>query len=172
MACALTQGFTLAGLCKDAIGGVSEALFMEFGNLTTVTTTAGKVTAITKASGKKYYRYELQRDTSSLEETITSTPENGTVSYKQELKIVLNRMQTATRNEILLLAANVLSVIVKDRNGVYWMIGLTKGADITTGKVGTGMKATDRNGYELTFTAEEPALAIEVDSTIISGLLA
>jgi hypothetical protein len=144
---------------------------MEFGNLTTVTTTGGKITAITKASLKKYYKYELQRDTASFEETISATPENGTVAYKQELKIVLNRLQTTTRNELLLLASNVLSVIVKDRNGLYWMLGLTKGVDITQGKSGTGMKATDRNGYELTFTGEEPAFAIEVDSTIISGLL-
>lgn len=171
MPCALTQGYTLLG-CKDGIGGIAEAYFIEKGNVASYTKVSGQVTAMTTSSGTKFYKYELQRNTSTFEETIESNPENGTVAYNQSLTIILNRLQTSVRNEILLLAKNQLLVIVKDRNGNYWLMGETGGLDLTTGTAGPGTAATDRSGYSLTFTGQEPELSCAVASGIISGLTA
>lgn len=168
MACALTSGYTLD--CKDSLGGVKAVWFIEHANVSSVTEASGVVTAITKGAGKVFYKYELVRNTSSLTENITASVENGTVFYAQELSVILNKMQASTRNEILLLAKNVLMAVVQDSNGKYWLLGKTNGIDITGGSSATGTAQGDRNGYTLTFTGGEPALAPEVSSGIIAGL--
>lgn len=169
MACSLTQGYSL-GTCKDGVGGISEAYFIEFSNVTTMTEASGVITALTKATGKRFYKYELQKETATFKETIESNAQNQTVAYRPELTVIINRLQTAVRNEILLLAKNLLIAVVKDRNGKYWMLGRTGGLDLTSGEGGPGTAATDRSGYSLVFTGVEPELAIEVASGVASAL--
>ncbi len=103
-------------------------------------------------------------------ENIDASVENGTIFYQQELTIVLNKLQANTRNEILLLAKNLLVAVAKDNNGKYWYFGLTRGLDITAGSGQTGTAEGDRSGYTLTFTGKEPELAPEVNSTVAGQL--
>ena len=143
---------------------------MELGNLSSYTEASGVVTAITKASGKKFYKYNLVKQTAMFEDTLTVSEENGTVFADQKLSIVLNKLQANTRNELLLLAQNLLVCVVADRNGKYFILGLTNGLVITTAKGETGTKMRDRNGYTIEFVGAEPSLAQEVSSGIIAGL--
>ena len=166
MACALTQGFSLD--CRDSIGGVKAVWFIAHANVTTVTQASGVVTAITDTGS--WYKYNLVKNTASLTENITGSVENGSVLYAPELNIIINKLQANTRNEILLLAQNTLMAIVQDQNNKYWLIGLQNGVDLTTGSAATGVAGGDRNGYSLTFTGTEPALAPEVQSSVVSGL--
>jgi hypothetical protein len=169
MPCALTQGYTLD--CKDSLGGIKAMWVINHANVTAVTEASGIVSAITKAAGKVFYKYELVKNTGSLTETITSSVENGTVFYAQELSIVLNKLQANTRNEILLLAQSTLMVVVQDANDKYWLLGKLQGLDVTGGTAATGTAQGDRNGYTLTFTGGEKQLAPEVNSGIIAGLV-
>jgi hypothetical protein len=168
MPCALTQGYTLD--CKDSLGGIKAMWVINHANVTAVTEASGIVSAITKAAGKVFYKYELVKNTGSLTETITTSVENGTVFYAQELSIVLNKLQANTRNEILLLAQSTLMVVVQDANDKYWLLGRFTGLDVTGGTSATGTAQGDRNGYTLTFTGGEKQLAPEVNSGIIAGL--
>lgn len=170
MPCALTQGYNLD--CRDSIGGVKEVYFMELGNLSSFTEASGVVTAITKASGKKFYKYNLVKQTAMFEDTLTVSEENGTVYSEQKLSIVLNKLQANTRNELLLLAQNLLVCVVADRNGKYFILGLTNGLVITTAKAESGTKMADRNGYTIEFAGAEPTIGQEVASGIIAGLTA
>jgi len=61
MACALTQGYTLD--CKDSLGGIKAVWFISSANVSSVTEASGVVSAITKASGKVFYKYELVKNT-------------------------------------------------------------------------------------------------------------
>jgi hypothetical protein len=169
MACALTQGYTLD--CKDSLGGIKAAWFIAHADVTAVTEASGVVTAITKAAGKRFYKYQLVRNTSSVTENVTASVENGTVFYAQELSIILNKMQANTRNEILLLAQTNLMAVVEDANGKYWLLGKGNGLDLTGGNSGSGTAQGDRNGYTLTFGGGEKELAPEVASGIIAGLV-
>ena len=170
MPCALTQSYSLD--CRDSLGGIKSAYFIGWADVTAVTEAAGVVTAITKTAGKTFYKYQLVRGTSMFQETINSSVENGTVFYQQELTIILNKLQTNTRNEILLLAKNNLMVIVEDNNGTFWLLGRLNALNITGGNSATGTAQGDRSGYTLTFTGGEKELAPSVQSTIIAGLLA
>jgi hypothetical protein len=169
MPCALTQGYVLD--CKDSLGGMTEVLFIAKADVTSTTEASGVITAITKAAGKRFYSYALVKETANFVENINASVENGTVFYQQELTIVLNKLQANTRNEILLLAQNLLVAIAKDNNGKYWYLGKNNGLDITAGNSGTGTAIGDRSGYTLTFTGKEAALAPEVSSGIITALL-
>ena len=170
MACALTQGYSLD--CRDSLGGITEVYFIEKGNVSAITVASGSVSAITKVAGKRFYKYELVPGTASLTENINANVQNGTVFYAQELSIVLNKLQVSTRNEILLLAQNTLIAIVGDNNGKYFYLGKVSGINMSGGNGATGTAQGDRSGYTLTFSASEKALAPEVASGIIAGLIA
>ncbi len=168
MACALTQGYTLD--CRESLGGIKAVWLIAHANVSSVTEASGIVSAITKAAGKVFYKYELVKNTGALTETITASVENGTVFYAQEMSIVLNKLQANTRNEILLLAKNTLMAVVQDANDKYWLVGRYTGLDVTGGTAATGTAQGDRSGYTLTFSGGEKELAPEVNSGIIAGL--
>lgn len=170
MACALTSNYTLD--CRDSVGGLVEIYFIEAGNVSSIIEASGVVTAITKASGKVFRKYEQDQDTAFFVENLNSNVQNGSQFYQQELTMVCNKMQTATRNELLLLNKNRLIAVAKDANGAYWLLGKTRFLHATAGNSGSGTASGDRNGYTFTYTALEPSLAPSVDSTIIAGLTA
>jgi len=168
MACALTQGYTLD--CRDSLGGITEVYFIASSDITSSTEASGVITALVKATGKRFYKYELTKGTSMFTEAVTSNVQNGTLYFTPELTIILNKLQANTRNEILLLAQNRLVAVAKDNNGKYWFLGKERALDLTAGTSETGTAEGDRSGYTLTFTGAEPALAPEVNSTVAAAL--
>lgn len=168
MACSLTQGYSLD--CRDSAGGVKSVYFIAFENVTGVTSSNGTVSAIAKANGARFWKYNLTRATASAVEEFNDSIENGTIFNKQTLTIILNKMQASTRNEIALLAQNRLVTVIEDRNSKYWLYGKENGLMREGGSSGTGTAMGDRNGYELIFTGEERDMALEVSSAVITTL--
>jgi hypothetical protein len=169
MACALSAGYTRD--CKDSIGGLVEGYFIEFGNVTAITLTSSVVTGITQVAQSVWRKYEFVRDAASATETFNASVADGTGFWQQELTFSLNKLQTATRNEILLLAQNLLVFIGKDANGKFWLYGASRGLDMTGGVAQTGAAAGERNGYsDLLFAGQEKNLAIEVSSTYMGTI--
>lgn len=166
--CALTQGYTLD--CIDSMGGVKEVYVIEFANVSAFTNTSGVITALTKASGKQFYRYAQVKNTSDANENLTVNEENGTKMVEQSVKIVLNKLQTSVRNEIGLLASNRAILVVVDRNDKPWAYGIKNGMTVKTASAKTGTQMADRNGYEVEFMGQEPELALEVNSTVFNAL--
>jgi len=164
MACALTQGYTLD--CKDSIGGLTSVYFAPWEDLATVTQASGVVTAITMDATKRFYLYELVKESSNFAEAVNTNVQNGTIFYTQTLEIILNKLQVNTRNEILLLGKNRLAVIAVDNQGDKWFLGLAYGLDLTGGGSATGTAFGDRSGYTLTLTGNEKELAPKVTATI------
>lgn len=170
MPCALTSNYLID--CKDSLGGVKQVWFANFSDITGVTEASGVVTAISKATGKKFYSYQLIRNTASLTETPTGSLENGTMFFQQQLTIILNKMQASTRNELNILSRATLMAVVQDNNGKYWLLGRTNGIDMNGGQHTTGTANGDRNGYELTFIGEEGNMMPEVQASVIATLTA
>ena len=168
MACALTQGYTLD--CRDSKGGVKEIYLIELENISSTTEASGVITVLTKATGKRFWKYSLIKNTSNSEEAINGSEENGTIFYTQTANIIINKLQTSVRNEILLLAKNRVVMVVTDRNGVSWMYGKENGLTLNAGSAATGTNFADRNGYTLTFTGMEGSLAPSVLSTVVDAL--
>jgi hypothetical protein len=167
MSCDITSGFTLG--CRDNTGGI-KAVYILSGSISDITTDADqKIIGIT-GSGE-FYKFELFRQTSNYAEEITATPENGTIFYNQTLAAVFFKMKQAVRNQVNILAQNPnLKVIVQTNNGTvdgsgaFFLMGQTNGAQLLSGTSQTGTAFGDLNGYNLTFSGQEPFPASEVEA--------
>jgi len=152
--------------CKDVVGGIKNIWFADYGTLGTLTITNGTLTAITGA-GTNFYKYEVKGG-NNLEQTITSSDENGTTFYAQTLTAVLTKIDVLTQVELQKMVSQRPHVFVEDNNGNYFAVGLTRGCNVN-GTVSTGTALGDMNGTTLTVTAEEPILAPFVTSTVVTS---
>ena len=174
MACALSLGRIEP--CKDVVGGIQAVYFLNYQNLT-VTYDATNTDAIdTLGSGLTAYKYEL-KGTSSFEQTITSSRDNGTTFFDQTLNLTLHKLSKQSHKEIKLMAYGRPIVIVEDRNGNFFVAGLEHGCEVTGGTIVTGAAMGDMSGYTLVLNGQEQVPANFLDgtlsaagiSTIVSG---
>lgn len=166
---------TLSGLVKDcapSMGGIVEALIANFDDISEVTITDNKVSAITMASSAKFHRYSFARNTGSLTSNYTIDPATGVRFVASDLVLQFNRMETTKRVEISALAQNDLVVIVKDANGKYWFLGKDEPVNATAGDGLTGTARADRNGYSITLQDNSLEMPYEVVATIVDALVA
>jgi len=147
----------------SALGGVNSIFVYAEGGLYDIqTVTAGEVT-LANGNGT-FFQYRFGKDTAKLTETATISNANGTVFYTTELSVNISKRDVAKRNEFLLLAKNrEIRVIALDNMGQFWLLGNTRGANLST-MVGEGGQAIgDMNGYTFTFQSMEadpmPALS-------------
>lgn len=167
--CALTSDYSFG--CDIGSGGVGkECYIIELNNVSAVTESSGTLTAVTKVSGKVFRKYQLVQDTANAEESIVGNKQNGTLFYSQKITIVINKQQVAVRNEILLLAKNFVSIVIKDNNDTYRLFGRVTGMSLVTGAATTGATWGDRNGYTLEFTGNERELAPFVTDAAVATL--
>lgn len=169
MSCALTSSIALG--CKDSVGGIKQILITELENKLAITSVTGNITVFTLTTGKRFWQYDFEKETSEFTEKPTPNHENGTLFYEQETKIRLNKRDVTKRNELHLLAQNRVMIIVLDRNGVYWLIGEANGCDLMPSTSPTGKAMGDFNGYELTFMGKEAQPAQTITSSLITALL-
>lgn len=172
-ACDLITGGIACG-CENNLGGISEILITDYCNLVSITTgtasNEGIVTAISLTASNCFYEYCFNKNTSSLVEQAIVSIENGSLFYQQTGTVVIPRREVAKRNALAMLMQKNLLVIVKDQNGLYWLIGEQNGANVTDVNSTSGVVKGDLNGYTITILGEEPFQAKEVDPTIIAAL--
>lgn len=169
MSCLLTTGFPVD--CMDANGGVKALYFANFENVASITTsTANVVTAMTMESSTYFYEYRMVPEVGSAAFSPQPNIQNGTNFYEQVVTLVMIKMATDKRNEVMLLGKANTMIIVLDNEDTYWLVGETRGAWMTAGDIGTGTAYGDRNGYSLTFTAKERALPKAVSAAVIATI--
>ena len=161
MACAQT----LAGILRDCasnMGGIVEAYLANKADVTAITKTSDKVTAITMASTAKFKKYQFKAGTGSMSSNYQVNQENGTIFVQTDFLMVFNRMETTKRIEITALAQGELIAIVKDANGLYWLLGEYEPMVISAGDGLTGTARADRNGYSITLQDNSPEMPSEI----------
>ena len=159
MSCSITSGMTLG--CKDSQGGIEYLYVADLPAYDTITTDVdGKIESLDAGgvpTSITWYEYETPKQVSSFTESITAAIENGTVFYDQQATFIFNKMEAAKRDQIRLLSLNPkLLVIVKDGNGKFWSVGVTRGAELISGSVTTGDSYGSRNGGEIVLQGLEP----------------
>ena len=172
MACSNISAGVLNG-CSSNQGGL-EAIFIANGKVADFSETDGVVTSIAVGSAalgpSDFFKFEAPRQTSSISETATGDVSQGTVTYLQTAVMVLNQLQASTRNQLkLMFEATDMVVVAKDNNGVYWSIGLSRGAYGQTATTTSGVAYQDRSGYEITIEGMEPSPMFQVTSSIVSA---
>lgn len=164
MSCSITSGISLS--CKDSIGGIESLFIADLPTYDTITTDANGLVESLDLNGTPvaitFYRFETPKQSSSFTETINADNTAATVFYTQDALMVFTKMESAKRDQIKLLAQNPkLLVVVKDSNGKYWSVGITRGAELSAGTISTGVSYGDRNGGEITLQGLEPSPSFE-----------
>ena len=165
MACILTSGRSLG--CKSSVGGLKAIYFADYGTLGDATIVAGEITALAGLT-IDWFKYEI-KGASTLENTITSSRENGTTFYTQNLNITLPILDKATQEEIKILSVSRPHVAVEDYNGNFFLVGLENGAEVTGGTIVTGAAMGDLSGFTLTLEGQEKAPAYFVTPAVITA---
>jgi len=172
MPCDISLGRTEQ--CKDSVGGLKAVYFINWGDATTVTysATAGQEDVITALGGTPVgYKYEL-KGTSTFEQTVTSSRDNGTTFVDQKLTLDIKKLTIADHKQLKLLSYGRPQIIVETNNNVFFMAGLTKGMDLVTANISTGAAMGDMSGYKLEFSGMELVPANFVTGPLTSGILA
>jgi len=167
MPCLMSTGRKLA--CKDAVGGIQKVFFGDYGTLGTATISGGIVTAFSGAS-YTLFQYDV-KSASGLEQTITSSNDNGTTFFEQTLTLVLTKLDAPTQVELAKVIATRPHVFIQDNNGNYLAVGMTRGCDVN-GTISTGVALGDLNGYSLTITGQEPLMAQFITANLVTTKIA
>lgn len=174
MACDITAGRN--EVCKDSVGGLKNIYFINYGeapysDIVFDTTDTDVIETINAAPGTvDAFKYELQSDENTFEETITSSRENGTTFFEGVLNVSLKKLDLATHKQVKLLAFNRPHIVLEDRNGNFLYMGAEHGCDLTGGTIATGGAMGDKSGYMLTFTSRETIPTPFMEATDEAGL--
>lgn len=154
MSCAITSGYTID--CRDAVGGIDAVFFIEYDGVSSMTDASGVVTAITKATGKRFWKFEVPtRSTANATSNPVGSTENGTLFFEQSITFPVNKRDATTRNIVTELAKNRVIAVTKDKDGSYRMYFKDYGGYLGQSTGQTGAAAGDANGYVLNFEGQE-----------------
>ena len=174
MPCVVTSGYAID--CRDSVGGVevvylieNSALYDASGN-SRVTSASGLVSALTKNTGKRFWKFEVPRATAMAGNSITSSIENGTFFFTHQVMFPINSRSADVRNIVTTLAKNRLTFVLKEGDGSFRMYGKEFGLQLESTEAGSGTALADRNGYMLTFTSQEREDFLIVPSNIAATL--
>ena len=161
MACDLTAGRLLP--CKDVVGGIQSVFFIDYGDLTSFTLTNDEISNAATSGSINLYRYDL-KGASSLEQAITSSPDNGTTFFEQTLTLNLQKLTKEDMLEFKLIAYGRPLVIVQDNNDNFFLAGKEHGMSVSGGSITTGASFGDMSGTTLTLSGQE-----KLPANFISG---
>jgi len=154
MACDLTLGRLEP--CKDSVAGLKNVYFVPYGDdglaISYDTTDTDVIDLLGVAVPA--FKYEL-RGTSSFEQTISSSRDNGTTFFEQTLTLSLKKLTKEDHKEIKILCYGRPHVIVETNNGDLFYAGLEHGMDVNGGTVANGTAMGDFVGYTLTLVGQE-----------------
>ena len=153
--------------CKDVVGGIKNLYFVNYDNIDSYTMDGVDVDVVdgfVSTGSIVGYKYELKGG-NNLEQTITSSRENGTTFVEQTLTAVLKKQDVGTHKQVKLLSFGRPRVVVEDYNGNFFLMGLEHGAEVTTAAITTGTAMGDLNGYTITMVAQEKVPANFIDCT-------
>lgn len=174
MPCVINSGYSID--CRESIGGIQAIwlianadLYDASGN-SRVTESSGTVTAMTKASGKRFYKFEVPRATASASSNLTGSQENGTIFFTHQVMFPINQRNASIRNIITTLAKNRLTFVTLDMDGTYRMYGKSFGLFLDTTESGSGTAPGDRQGSMLTFTSQETEDFLVVAANVAANL--
>tara|TARA_R110000751_G_scaffold304823_1_gene420590 strand:+ start:118 stop:684 length:567 start_codon:yes stop_codon:yes gene_type:complete len=159
MACtSLTKGRGLD--CNRISGGVKAVYFAVSDQVTSITAASGEISDIDMGANS-LYKYVVPRGSTTVNETITGSTENGTLFYTPTVSMVLNKLTKEDQNEIKLLGQTQVIVFAQlnaqlaNGHDTIVCLGRQNSMSLNGGTADSGAAFGDRNGYTLTFDGLE-----------------
>ena len=171
--CTITSG--RGYFCGDQVGGIKKiylANYYDAARLTGVTTSTngvniGAVTALTTAdtNALTMFEFDLDRQSSSFNQTIL-TGKGGAVAYQSEFEFQLSHESEESWARMQNIVEGLWQMIVLDNNGVYYLVGLENGVEVTGGTYAHGGDVAfgDYVGYVVNMTGAEPVPAFNLST--------
>ena len=151
-------------------GGVREIYFFNY--LDDAFTVAANVATAMNAGLTAAYKYVIQGDGNTLQESAVSDKKIGTKVNTQTLVTQLKQINSATNVQLDLMLEGQNSAVIKDWNNQYRWVA-PNGFNVTsTAESVTGGTRTDFNGYNVTLISETKDLAPILDSSTVTAFLA
>jgi len=167
MACSLVDSARSIS-CSDGIGGIRRVWIGEMAgqDITSYPAshfalTANEVTTLydyTTGAGTvdaNFWTYELTREKSMMDVTITGDQGTGTYSFEQKLTLTFKTLEAADTDRIVTLAKSSPPIIVEDNNQKLFLLGAQYGCVLTGGTILTGTSFNDAGGFSLEFSARQ-----------------
>lgn len=183
MACSQTlNGFTALD-CQPSKGGVMEFYIVNYDDVTGISastaetiatgeTTDGKIEAIGLASGKKWKKYAMRRNTASMTSTLNFDETAGVNYVSTDVVLRFNKLDTPQRLEMTLLTLAETRVVVRDANDKWWLIGKDEPVVPSAGTAQTGVQKSDGSYYELTLQSSDNTWPFELTADAIAAIKA
>jgi len=158
--------------CQGQVGGIKKvflANYYDAESIIDVTTDLnGSVTdIITKAGGSlNFYEFDLDRQLSSFNQTIL-TGKGGAVAYQTDLDLHMSHDSEESWARMQKIVEGLWQIIVLDNNGVYYLLGVENGVELSGGTYAHGGDVAygDYVGYVLQMTGAEAVPAYNCSST-------
>ena len=164
---------TLSGLansCKSDLGGIVEAYFTDYDNLSAVTVSGGAITSLTLAASAKFYTYKFDENVSNF--TSTRSVNNNIGVYNHTINLQFKSLEAAKNVEVSALAEGHLAGIIKTRAGKYFFFGydgyLTSN-DSASAESGTNFD--DFNGYNLVLNGQSAYFPFEISKSLFESYI-
>ena len=160
MACtSLTAGRGLD--CNRISGGVKYVYFGVYDQFSPLPLVVNSEVTDIEMASNILYRYSVPRGSTTANETITGSTENGTLFYTPTVSMVLNKLTVEDQNQIKLLGQTQVIIFCQlnaqlaNGHDVIIAMGVANGMSLNAGTADSGAAFGDRNGYTLTFDGLE-----------------
>ena len=160
MACtSLTKGRGLD--CARISGGVKYVYFGVFDQFTSPIDVSNSKVIDIQMGTDTLYRYTVPRGSTTANETITGSTDNGTLFYTPQVSMVLNKLTVEDQNEIKLLGQTQVVIFCQlnaqlaNGHDVIIALGVSNAMSLNAGTADSGAAFGDRNGYTLTWDGIE-----------------
>lgn len=174
MSCIIDSGFSDS--CRGSVGGISTIYLGNFPSGVTqdsdwldIDPLTEIITGFTQGT---VWEYQPNKTSSQFTESYEASLENGSFGFKQLVSLVFANMSASKQNQIKLMSGGNLFVIVKDKNGTFFVVGTEDGAVLSGGSADSGKALADGNKYTLEITAEQGTPAKEVTASAVSAIIA
>lgn len=158
----LTAGLTR--VCASRSGGLIELYLANVDDVTSFTLSSGtgEYTAVTMASGKKFYKFAFKQDSGQRKED--GAMNDGAFSVKHSVEVYIENLNQEIRNRMQDIAdssACGMIAIVKDANAKMWVVGYNerflkeRPLKLETNAGDSGKAFTDPNGTTVTLSCTD-----------------
>ena len=162
MACSVTiNGRALP--CKDSLGGIKKIWVAAWSDDMWDAVASGEIPDSSAALTLK--DYDMHKNTGSFTQTLNASIENGTIFYEQVVSCQFSKEVAADIGGFQDMIKGRLAIVVQDVNDNYFVVGHTRGCEVTAGTVESGTAIGDFNGLRYEFSAQESIAAPFLDST-------
>lgn len=167
--CEITKG--RGYFCGGQVGGIKKIFLANYYDANaissvTASSTTGVVSAVTTAGALEFFEFDLDRQASSFNQTIV-TGKGGAVAYQSEIEMQLSHDSEESWLRMQNVVEGLWQVLVLDNNGVYYLVGVENGVEITGGTYAHGGDVAygDYVGYVINMTGAEPVPAYNMSAT-------